>query len=84
MALYITVNKNNTLLTDSMLRSFNKTAYHVGADLSNFALFVDEIQVDNTELEYIRENIPGLPIPNKRVVKFYGDTAKMIVGNLFD
>jgi hypothetical protein len=44
---------------------------------------IDEITVDGYELQDIRDRIPGLPIPNRQVVKFYGDTAKMIIGNLY-
>ena len=43
---------------------------------------IDWIQVDGDELEYLERNWSGLCYPkNKRVVKFYNETAKMIVGN---
>jgi hypothetical protein len=75
MALYVTINNVD-----------DPRSFHLGVVMKEHHRVdeITEIQVDNTELEYIRDNIPGLPIPNKRVVKFYGDTAKMIVGNLFD
>lgn len=41
-----------------------------------------EIQADGDELEYIRDNFPGLVIPAKSVVNWYGDMAKFILGNL--
>jgi hypothetical protein len=75
MSLYVTINNVD-----------DHRPFHLGVAMRDHHCVdrITAIQVDNTELEYIRDNIPGLPIPNKRVVKFYGDTAKMIVGNLFD
>ncbi len=61
----------------------SETPFHIQSDLSEFIPYVSEIQVHGTELAWIAEKIPNLPIPDKRIVKFYGDTAKLIVGNLF-
>jgi len=41
-----------------------------------------EVQLDGNELEYVRQDMTGIPIhKNKRVQKFYGDHAKFIAGN---
>jgi hypothetical protein len=84
MAIYLTfnsINANNYVLEKFGVTS--ETPFHVQSDLSEFVPYVSEIQVYGTELAWITEKIPNLPIPDKRVVKFYGDTAKLIVGNLF-
>ena len=68
---------------------------HVGQDtkkaFNRIAVWVDNIQADGDELEYIRrlftpilngESLPiTIPMPRKAVVRWYGDFAKMIVGN---
>ena len=46
---------------------------------------VDEIQADGDELEHIVDMFPinrSLPIPRGRVVRWFGDHAKLIAGNL--
>lgn len=41
-----------------------------------------EVQLDGHELEYVRQDMTGIPMhKNKRVQKFYGDHAKFIAGN---
>jgi hypothetical protein len=46
---------------------------------------IDEIQADGDELEYIHNMFlltHSLPIPKGRVIRWFGDYAKLIVGNL--
>ena len=44
---------------------------------------VESVQADGDELEYIMKNFAGIPTcVNNRVVSWYGDHAKFIVGNL--
>ena len=42
----------------------------------------DLVQADGHELEWIIGNFPGLIIPRGRVVRFFGDTARLIAGNI--
>jgi len=46
---------------------------------------VEEVQADGDELEHIKDmflNQMPLPTPRNRVVRWFGDHAKLIVGNL--
>ncbi len=43
---------------------------------------VVKVQADGHELEYIKANFSGIPMANCRVVRWTGDMAKFIVGNL--
>jgi len=46
---------------------------------------VDFVQADGDELTYILDNFNNLPHysgPNKRVHRWFGDHARLIVGNL--
>ncbi len=45
-------------------------------------MFVDWIQADGDELTAIYRKFDKLPYCNERVVRWYGDTAKFIIGNL--
>jgi len=41
-----------------------------------------EVQLDGHELEYVRQDMTGIPMhKDRRVQKFYGDHAKFIAGN---
>lgn len=46
---------------------------------------VDEVTADGHELEFILENIQGIPCPKKplRMVTWYGDDAKFIAKHWF-
>lgn len=46
------------------------------------APFVSAVQAEGDELEAIRYQFPGLVIPKHAIVRWYGDQAKFIVGNL--
>jgi hypothetical protein len=52
------------------------------SELWNHARDAIEIQVDGHELEALKELFPSLPMPNKTIARFFGDTAKLIAGNL--
>lgn len=61
---------------------------YVGANIAHLAPLVNSVQADGDELEaiYARGLYPHQPITKtgkgyQRVVEFYGDTAKFIVGN---
>lgn len=57
--------------------------FHIGdKELNKDVESVLEIQADGDELEAIREQFPSLVIPKHAVVRWYGDMAKFIVGNL--
>jgi len=62
--------------------------WYVGGDteMPKFtAESVTSIQADGDELEHIKTMFTAhnaIPIPRGRSVKFYGETAQMIVGNL--
>ncbi len=44
---------------------------------------VTEVQADGHELEYIYENFTDLPhLSNGRVVRWFGDHARFIAGNI--
>ena len=43
---------------------------------------VTEVQADGHELDYIINNMEGLPIAKTRVVRWFGDHARFIVANL--
>lgn len=46
---------------------------------------VTEVQADGDELEHIEDMFQlnkQIPIPRRRVVRWFGDHAKLIVGNL--
>lgn len=63
----------------------HRAIWHVSKDtasLRNIAEDVTEVQASDDELEFIRDHINNLPIPKNRVVRWYGDLAKLIVGNL--
>ena len=73
MALYITVPGMPDL------------EWHVGKSTDNarqIAEHVTEVQADGHELEHIRDNFMNLPTANRRVVRWHGEMAKFIVGNL--
>lgn len=56
----------------------NPVAYHEVRE-------VLEVQADGDELEHIEtmfQRGKELPIPRRRVVRWFGDHAKLIVGNL--
>jgi hypothetical protein len=47
------------------------------------AIAIAEIQLDGDELEYVINKFRNLVIPShKRVVRYFGDVAKLIVVNL--
>lgn len=46
------------------------------------AIGVESVQADGHELEYIEKQFTNLPKANIRVVNWFGDHAKFIVGNL--
>lgn len=50
--------------------------------LRGYANFTTEIQADCSELKAIRQQFPGLVIPTSVSPRFFGDTAKLIAGNL--
>lgn len=58
--------------------------WYVGEHLPEFDVHkVCEIQVDGHELEVIENTFPNFPIPrDRRTVRFFGDFARMVVGNL--
>lgn len=64
------------------------TDYHVPFNASLFRAIaenVKSIQADGDELEAINDQFPHVLMsvkPGKRVHRFYGDTAKTIIGNL--
>lgn len=45
---------------------------------------VDEVQADGDELQHIQDMFINstFPIPNGRVVRWFGDHARLIIGNL--
>lgn len=56
----------------------NPVAYH---DIVN----VEDVQADGDELDHIQQmflQTATLPIPRGRVVRWFGDHARLIVGNL--
>lgn len=56
----------------------NPVAYNEVAD-------VEEVQADGDELQHIQDmflKTAPLPMPRNRVVRWFGDHAKLIVGNL--
>ncbi len=61
--------------------------WHVGEPLSIPARLdldrVVSVQADSDELNYLYDRFPDLPrVKDSKVIRFYGDTAKFIVGNL--
>ena len=60
-------------------------SWHVGESpiSSEFIDYIEVIQADCDELEYIFKKFSNIPyVSNKRVVRWFGDHAKFIVGNL--
>lgn len=77
MALYITyTNRDREYhvqdFTDNVKRN----------NIRGTAIGVESVQADGHELEYIQNRFTNLPTVNNRVVRWYGDYAKFIVGNL--
>lgn len=86
MALYATEYSENGGETPVIL-------WHVGtpfpSDIAKFAMQKTtlELQADGDELEHIKRvfSLGGtytIPMPQKRVVRWYGDIARTIIGNL--
>jgi len=47
--------------------------------------FVEEIQIDGDELEHVKSFFTNSGfIPKGRVIRIFGDMAKIIVGNIFN
>ncbi len=77
--LYITL--KNTDTNEVYMRS-----WHIGEPKplrSYEERWIIEVQADGDELVYIRRNYSNLPLAHSLVaVRYYGDHAKFIVGNL--
>ena len=43
---------------------------------------IDSILIDGNELEYVRRHFSNLPSVNNYVIKYYGEVARFIVGNI--
>ncbi len=43
---------------------------------------VTEVQADGDELQWVLDNITGIPTNKNRVVRWFGDHAKFIAGSL--
>lgn len=54
---------------------------HVGENMTIPADNIVEVQVDGDELSHVESKFSNLPKSTGRVVKYYGDHAKFIVGN---
>ena len=63
----------------------SSTGIHVGQindNMRNSVSNIISIQADGDELNHIHQNFSNIPFrKDKRVVKFYGETAKFIMGN---
>ena len=56
--------------------------FHVGDKIPRwYSSEVKEIQANGDELEHILSKNNNIPTSSKRVVRWYGDHAKFIVGN---
>ena len=44
--------------------------------------YVTSVQADGGELEYVRQRFPNIHNTGAFVIRWYGDEAKFIVGNL--
>lgn len=73
MALYITFEDNSG--TNWHIGEKNPVDYKKVNEIR-------EIQADGHELEHIHGNFSNIPVANKRVVRYFGDIAKFIIGNL--
>ena len=60
---------------------FKHTFYNGGTMLAHLAELVVEVQADCDELESLYARYPHLNRTGARVVRFFGDEAKFIVGN---
>lgn len=78
MSLYI-------VLTKVRKYPSHEIEWHVGE--SNYiSVIIDDIhyvQADGDELNYILRKITNIPMAQQGAIKWYGDHAKFIVGNLF-
>ena len=66
---------------------FSERQWHIGGGLLRNAVVVEHvqsIQADGDELDYISDKfgIAALVPRGERVVRYYGDQARFIVGNL--
>ena len=43
---------------------------------------IDSILIDGNELEYVRTHFSNLPSVDNHVIKYYGEVARFIVGNI--
>lgn len=81
MALYIMYkDEERQYHLDDLSRIVNKLP--VRTHISGTVAGVTEVQADGDELEYIKLHFTNIPMADKRVVCWYGDHAKFIVGNL--
>lgn len=59
-------------------------SFHLGMKFPRERVkYVEQVQADGYELQWIMSNLSGLPFPIEpvRIVTWYGDHAKFIVGN---
>lgn len=66
------------------IRNRNTISWHVGEPVPPFvAADVASVQADCDELAYIENEFTGIPrVKGKWVVRWYGDDARFIAGNL--
>ena len=80
MGLSIEFEINNNTVQDTAFME-----WHIGGTPIKYNMVNNVIQccVDGHELEFIKNNFTNIVIPkHQKVVRFFGETAKMIVGNL--
>ena len=62
--------------------------WHIGSlphpDISGNEESVEDVQADGDELDRIKKHFTNLPMTTARVVRWYGDDAKFIAGNIFN
>ena len=50
--------------------------------ISTYKDAIDSILIDGDELEYVKTHFSNLPSVNNYAVKYYGEMARFIVGNI--
>lgn len=75
----------------SMFIRWSESGYHMGTMEWHVGETIPDlrvsdgtfwVQADSDELNFIKRHITGLPMRDASVVRWYGDHAKFIVGNL--
>ena len=91
MLCYILIRKNLTEAEISKMRFSGKNTsaqlekqWHIGqtVPLIQEGYEVSEVQADGDELDYLLDNLSGLPMSKSPVVSWFGDMAKFIIHNI--